>query len=193
MVVLIMNNNSDMFEMSNDDILQILNESTINDKKPNQERLEFQRLCTYINDEIMHYSKGEPLPEQFVNSIRNAVSVLKLQSSGFTCIDFLMLLEKQKEKIEYCCSNMSFKSELHRLNTILKICKNSYIDSLIYREERQAAATQQRYIIDCCQSDKGLKQKLKEKCGNDEHKCNVVIASLIQAWCNNQIKIVGIE
>ena len=188
-----MNNNSDMFEMSNDDILQILNESTINDKKPNQERLEFQRLCTYINDEIMHYSKGEPLPEQFINSIRNAVAKLKLQKDGFTCIDLMMILKSQKDRIDYCFSNMSFQSELHKLNVCLKICKDGFVDSLIYREERQAAATQQRYIIDCCQSDKGLKQKLKEKCDNDEHKCNIVIASLISAWCNNQIKINGIE
>ena len=185
--------NDDIFKMTDNDILEILNDSMKNDSRPNQERLEFQKLCTYINDEIMNYSKGEPLPEQLVNSVRNAVSVLKLQSSGFSCIDFLMLLKNQKEKIEYCCSNMSFKSELHRLNTILKICKNSYIDSLIYREERQAAATQQRYIIDRCHDNTGLKERFKEMCDYDNKKCDDVISALIQAWCNNQIKIVGIE
>ena len=184
--------NSDIFQMSDDDILQILNESTINDKKPNQERLEFQKLCCYINDEIMNYSKGEPLPEQLVNSVRNAVGVLKLQSSGFSCIDFLMLLKNQKEKIEYCCSNMSFKSELHRLNTILKICKNSYIDSLIYREER-AAATQQRYIIDRCQDNAGLKERFKEMCDYNNKRCDDIISALIQAWIDGKIKINGIE
>lgn len=187
-----MNNNSDMFEMSDNDILEILNDSMKNDSRPNQERLEFQKLCTYINDEIMHYNKGEPLPEQFINSIRNAVAKLKLQKDGFTCIDLMMILKSQKNRIDYCFSNMSFQSELHKLNVCLKICKDSFVDSLIYREER-AAATQQRYIIDRCHDNTGLKERFKEMCDYDNKKCDDVISALIQAWCNNQIKIVGIE
>ena len=82
------------------------------------------------------------------------------------------------------------------MNTALSIAKNRYIDSLILKKQRERIVLNlqdsQKFVIPQCKSDAGLKERLIEKCGNDEYKCNIIIASLIQAWCDGRIQIEGI-
>ena len=88
-------------------------------------------------------------------------------------------MKNQKDKINYCVTNFPtpFESDRHKLNYVLKIAKNAFIDSLLYREERQAAATQQRYIINRCHDNTGLKERFKQQCNYNEQIYNITPVS----------------
>lgn len=175
------------------EVMKILDEIDAGDVKPNRERVEFEKLLAYVSEKIMGYPRDSRLPEPFVNSVRNAVAALKLQKEGFSCTDFMYLLHSCKEKIEYCNQTVKYQSELHKLNTALKIAKNRYIDSIVDKEQRElAVASVKGFVIPPCEDDAGLEERFEKECDFDEGKSSLVISSLVSAWLDGKVRIMGV-
>lgn len=178
--------------VSDAEIMQILDEIDAEDNKPNREKVEWERLLAYVSEKVMGYPKGVAMPESFINSIRNAVAALKLQKEGFSCTDFLYLIHSCKDKIEYCNQTIKYQSELHKLNTALKIAKNRYIDAIIDKEQRQlTVANMKGFVVPVCEDDTGVKERFEKECDFDKGKCSVVISSLVSAWLDGKVRIMG--
>ncbi len=56
------------------EVMEILNAVDSGVNKPNQERVEWERLLDYVSVHVMGYPSKSKLPESFINAVRNAVA-----------------------------------------------------------------------------------------------------------------------
>lgn len=161
----------------------------------NNNFLEWQQLCDYIKVVVMKYEPEQQLDNSMLASVQKVLTTFRMEKKGYGCKDFLHLLQSTEcqNKIDFYRKTWHFESDLHELNTYLK-CAKVQFEIILQKEKRKETQENQKiFVIPQCRDDTGLKDLLFMKCDFDERREGIVVASLVQAWCDGMIVIDGAE
>lgn len=153
-----------------------------------------ESLYAYISENIMHYPTTTAFPDSMKKSVDSTIKQMQLYRPNFCHANLLYLLRKYQCDVDYCLNQKTFNNEMHRLNTALKVIKNKVVKFYLTNKQCESEIADKNGInIPQFEGDtEELRGRLKQKCGNDDDNYNLVIASLVDAYLEGKIRIIGV-